>query len=173
MTLLDEHFVGYAVHWVEESRQDGAKTVKFRRTRLCTVAGGCKWCGNAPDAVWVGYIGGWEHKIRRYQIALLSPDAGRQLQSRHVPFSGLRGQRVVISREGDRAKGRMCVGTSMHPALDPLPPPFPLGPTLRTVFGCWRLPDEECEGADPFEPTPSPPPSAIDDRLPWEKGGAS
>jgi hypothetical protein len=174
LTIIDECITGYPVHWVEEERVEQGKKVLRRRTRLCTPCGTCVHCGKAPDAVWVGYVGGYVHKEKKLQIALLSPAAGRKLNGMRVPFTGIRGLRVTISRRGDRARGEMDLGKSLHEPLAVLPLAFPLSPTLRVVFGCWRLPDELSEGEDPPAGDIPLPRGPVDDRVAWEReGGAS
>jgi hypothetical protein len=166
-TILAEIYTGFAVHWIPAT-----KTTP-RRTRLCTLAAGCEWHKNSPPAVWTGYLQVFNNLQSKQQILTLTAHAARMLGGMYARLIGLRGNRVICCREGDKPRGQVLIARAANQAVQPLANNFDMGSTLMTIFGVSCLPELLTEGADRFDAAPMPTQRFVDDRLPWEKGGAS
>jgi len=135
LTILDGLVLGTECHWVvDPATQQG-------RSRLCTYdQGTCPHC-KTERKLWLGWLAVLDNLRRSRVILRLGRESAVCLAKRAVPFAGLRGQRLRVTRSRDQRTGSLVYEESPLAAGLPIPEPHDMEPTICLVLGCATLPE--------------------------------
>lgn len=142
LSLIGTTWEAYWVHWVPSTDGDTPG-----RDVLCIDEGGpCPYCHFKLK--WVGYIQCYNHLAKQVGITVLTPAAALDLQGLMCQYEGVRGRRVLISRDGTGSKGAVHVQPSREGVYAKITEMFSMQETLKVL---WRLKVWPCDLVIPME----------------------
>lgn len=150
VTILDEQILGLNTHWVVDP------VTRAGRTRLCfEYEGDCPHCGRAPRT-WTGFLAVLNHGKRQRQVLRVGPEGARALSKWAERYSGLRGQRLILSVPTEGRQSALVVAAAEGGQMMPLPLAHKVDHTVCLVLGCQAIPDFRRD-ADELADVPLPP----------------